>query len=161
MSHAAFACDAEDCLATFTRFDTYERHKNLHEDDGERFPCFYCRKHRGANGFKRKDHLMQHLRNYHNMEKGTSNVFGGRSCPYEGCPEYKSPSSFLSANSFRKVSDYTKHMKKVHDESEFSCAEPGCDRIGGKGYSRRRDLVKHQQKEHAKDAVSGSDDAEA
>ncbi|KAF2503001.1 hypothetical protein BU16DRAFT_26265 [Lophium mytilinum] len=160
-SHAAFSCDADDCLATFARFDIYERHKNLHEDNGSRFPCPHCRKHRGANGFKRKDHLTQHLRNYHNMEKKPSaSPWYGRSCPRKGCPDYRSPARWWDY-AFDKVSDFTKHMKRVHDESPFPCTEPSCDRVGGKGYFRRRDLVKHQQKEHAKNAIPEANEAGA
>lgn len=31
------------------------------------YPCQYCRHHRGDNGFRRRDHLAQHMRNYHQL----------------------------------------------------------------------------------------------
>jgi hypothetical protein len=46
------------------------------------------------------------------------------------------------------MSDYTTHLRKAHDESPFPCPEPGCPRKNGKGYFRKRDLIKHQKKEH-------------
>ena len=150
--HPAFICEQPDCGSAFSRYDTYERHLKIHEDDVKRYACPHCKKHRGVNGFKRKDHLTQHLRNYHHIgedEARTSYLFGGKSCPHKDCSEWRPKSLFVDNNAFRKVSEYTKHMKKVHDESPFPCPEPGCDRIGGKGYFRRRDLFRHRKKEHS------------
>lgn len=56
---------------------------------------------------------------------------------------------FPQANwAFQKVSDLTAHIKKVHSESPFPCQVWGCSRVGGKGYFRERDLIKHQKKDH-------------
>lgn len=153
--HAAFICEQPDCGSAFSRYDTYERHLKIHEDDVKRYACPHCKKHRGVNGFKRKDHLTQHLRNYHHIgedEARGNALFGGKSCPHKGCPEWRPESVYAELNAFQKVSEYTKHMKKVHDESPFPCPELGCDRIGGKGYFRRRDLFRHQKKEHSMNA---------
>ena len=152
--HAAFICEQPDCGSAFSRYDTYERHLKIHEDDVKRYACPHCKKHRGVNGFKRKDHLTQHLRNYHHIgeDEARSSPYGGKSCPHKDCSEWRPESIFVGRNAFQKVSEYTKHMKKVHDESPFPCPEPGCDRIGGKGYFRRRDLFRHQKKEHSMNA---------
>ncbi|KAF2185852.1 hypothetical protein K469DRAFT_664858 [Zopfia rhizophila CBS 207.26] len=152
--HTCFFCEHLGCEKTFSRLDSYQRHQKAHQDDVQRHPCKYCRKYRGANGFKRKDHLTQHLRNYHHIgEDEASTLWGRYSCPHGGCSEHRKPVGghiyvFNDEHPFRKLSDYTKHMKKVHDESQFPCPEFGCDRVGGKGYSRKRDLVKHQIKCH-------------
>jgi general transcription factor IIIA len=39
------------------------------------------------------------------------------------------------------------HLKKSHP-SEFQCSEPGCDRVGTKGWMRKRDMVKHMKNAH-------------
>ena len=151
--HAAIICEQPDCDSAFSRYDTYERHLKIHEDDVKRYACPHCRKHRGVNGFKRKDHLTQHLRNYHHIgeDEARRNPYGAKSCPHKDCSEWRPKSYLAEKNAFQKISEYTKHMKKVHDESPFPCPEPGCDRIGGKGYFRRRDLFRHQKKEHGMD----------
>jgi hypothetical protein len=51
-------------------------------------------------------------------------------------------------HAFKKASEWTKHMKEVHDESPFPCTVTGCNRVRGKGYFRERDLVKHVVKAH-------------
>jgi uncharacterized Zn-finger protein len=149
--HAAFICGQAGCGSAFSRYDTYEQHLKVHEDDVKRYACPHCKKHRGVNGFKRKDHLTQHLRNYHHIEedKARSNIFEEKSCPHKDCSEWRPESNFVKKDAFQTASEYAKHMRKVHDESPFPCPEPRCDRIGGKGYFRRRDLFRHQKKEHS------------
>ncbi|OCL11761.1 hypothetical protein AOQ84DRAFT_178324 [Glonium stellatum] len=144
--HAAFTCEKSDCDSVFSRFDTYERHLKIHDDNVKRHPCPHCKRHRGVNGFKRKDHLTQHLRNYHHIGEDAAKIpfFWRQPCMHRGCSSY--------GHHFPTISERTKHMKKVHDESPFPCLEPGCDRIGGKGYFRRRDLFAHQKKKHGMDA---------
>ncbi|KAF2093255.1 hypothetical protein NA57DRAFT_23935, partial [Rhizodiscina lignyota] len=124
-----------------------------------RHPCPHCKKYRGNNGFKRRDHLTQHLRNYHHIDvdereghvdswDGTRIVDTSR-CPLAGCPQYREQRlHWQDEPIFPKRRDYTEHMKKVHNESPFPCPEPGCDRIDGRGYFRKVDLIKHQKKEH-------------
>lgn len=96
---------------------------------------------------------MQHLRGYHNFDAGE--VSGkGKSCPYPDCEAYRAPdgiTGFIVDHAFKKQSDYTSHMKKVHDESPFPCDAPGCSRVGGKGFSRQKDLLKHVAKMHKVD----------
>lgn len=145
--HASFFCLEDDCGKTFSRFDVFQRHLDTHRSNVRRFPCQHCRRHRGANGFKRKDHLTQHLRNYHHI--GVDDVSGNsRSCPHGDCPEWKPAGTRGDQHAFQKGSDYIAHMRKVHKESEFPCTEPGCDRTGPKGYFRMRDFQKHKLKAH-------------
>jgi hypothetical protein len=148
--HASFNCDYQDCDKKFSRIDTYQRHQKVHQENAERFPCKYCKKYRGKNGFKRKDHLNQHVRGYHHI--GEDEAFKsstGFSCTEKDCSEYRELDHKYSADhAFAKRPDYVKHMKTVHDTSEYPCPEPGCERVGGKGYFRRADIRSHLKKVH-------------
>ncbi|KAK0653490.1 Zinc finger protein 76 [Lasiodiplodia hormozganensis] len=148
--HASFFCPDEGCGKTFSRFDVFQRHQDTHRLDVPRHPCQYCRKYRGANGFKRKDHLTQHVRNYHHIgvDEFRRDNTRQRSCPREDCSEWRPKGTWGDRHAFQKSSDYIAHMRKVHKESEFPCTEPGCERNGPKGYFRMRDLQKHKFKEH-------------
>lgn len=142
--HAAYACEEVGCEATCSRYDVYVRHKALHREDVPRFPCPHYKRHRGRDGFKRKDHLTQHLRNYHHI--GEEDVVGdSKSCYHEDCSAYREQPRY-EGHAFKKSSDYTAHVRKAHDESPYPCTKPGCNRVGGKGYFRERDLMKHQKK---------------
>jgi uncharacterized Zn-finger protein len=148
--HASFLCDHQDCGKTFLRLDTYQRHWKVHQDDIKRFPCKYCKKYRGTNGFKRKDHLTQHLRGYHHIgEAEASKSSMGYSCTEQDCFEYRELyGPWQTGHAFTKRPDYVQHMKDVHDTSEFPCPEPGCERVGAKGYFRRADIRAHLKKVH-------------
>jgi hypothetical protein len=172
--HKAFVCNHPECESTFTRYPDLQRHSDLHATDATRHPCTLCKRHRGATAFKRKDHLTQHLRNYHLVEPEEENR-AGLACPKEGCPEHRDSSFFKSGHTtgykfalkwnfdngeppFRTQSALTKHLKKEHDESPFPCDVPLCDRVGGKGFTRKRDLFKHRQMKHPEyreDSTSG------
>ena len=39
-------------------------------------------------------------------------------------------------------------MRQEHDETPFPCTETGCKRVNGKGFFRKRDLMKNMKKEH-------------
>ncbi|KAF2147512.1 uncharacterized protein K452DRAFT_262052 [Aplosporella prunicola CBS 121167] len=149
--HAAFVCSENGCELSFSRFDVLRRHQKSHLSGTARFPCKYCKKHRGADSFKREEHLMQHLRNYHHTGMDESSGIR-RSCPHKDCSESRPniPDNDTSDNkhAFQKFSDYISHMRKVHNESDFPCTEHGCDHVGPKGYFRKRDLLKHKAKEH-------------
>lgn len=155
MSHAAFLCPENGCNSTFNRTNVLRRHYLNHVADAQRYPCPHCKKYRGKNGFKRKDHLTQHLRGYHHIGEGeNTRPADGRSCPHEDCFAYrgmvrKDGTGFFTRNhAFQKQSEWTAHMKGVHNESRFPCTIPGCDRTGGKGYFGRCDLRKHISKMH-------------
>jgi hypothetical protein len=76
-------------------------------------------------------------------------------CPHVECEHhryYKGLFNGYQSDSkdapFQKQSDVTKHLKEVHNESPFPCDIPGCDRTGGKGYARQKDLKNHRAKQH-------------
>lgn len=146
--HAALICNQPDCGRAFSRLDIYKRHQLSHDEDAKRYPCKYCKKYRGNKGFKRKDHLTQHLRGYHHIgEDDVKSEFSKKFCTVQDCPDTRGDRKRDEAP-FKKTSDYTKHMKSVHNQSKFPCPETGCDRVGAKGYSRKTDLWKHLKKVH-------------
>ncbi|KAM0815464.1 hypothetical protein AB5N19_01258 [Seiridium cardinale] len=130
-----------------------------------KFPCTFCKSHRGNLGFRRRDHLVQHLRGYHKFDLEEINQISpplrdirlrnSPVCAHVEC-EYHRDSSFrdlpleqqLEDRPFTKQSDLSKHLKEVHDETPFPCNFPGCDKVGGKGYIRQKDLMKHQTAKH-------------
>jgi general transcription factor IIIA len=101
-------------------------------------------RYRGTNGFKRKDHLHQHIRNYHHIDTNAQDpnisYSAGHSCPFEDCDK-------TGANAFETEKLMKVHLKKEHP-SPFQCSYPGCDRVGTKGWMRERDMVKHMKKVH-------------
>lgn len=157
----------EECDSTFTRLDVMNRHYLIHAADTKRYPCPHCKKYKGKYGFKRKDHLTQHLRGYHHI--GVDDVKSeGRSCPRRDCPEYRGDvrtdgsrkyvwdlsasrivlSVLPDDHAFAKSSEWAKHMRTVHNETLFPCPVSGCNRVGAKGWFRGRDMVKHIEKTH-------------
>ena len=64
-SHKPFGCG---CGCQFTRSDALTRHLNTYSNGAPKYPCNYCKHHRGPNGFRRRDHLLQHLRGYHKLD---------------------------------------------------------------------------------------------
>ena len=152
--HGGYACG---CGGTFTRLDSLDRHIQTSESKTF-YPCNYCSK-----VFTRPDHLTQHLRGYHKMENLTKephSLLGpkgnarssGFSCPHENCSHHQvvvdSSTPFLNPPNadinFRTQRDLTKHLREAHDESLYPCPVSGCDRIRGRGFCRKRDLLKHQ-----------------
>lgn len=110
---------------------------------------------------------MQHIRNYHHHEIDTdtdANAAPGSGsrlkysfpvCSHEGCPYYRTdafkklPRSAKEKDKpFASQAAYTKHMREEHNESAFACDMPGCSRIGRRGYSREKDLIKHRKEQH-------------
>jgi len=152
--HASFICKHDGCEKKFARLDTYQRHQRTHREDAKRFPCKYCRKYRGKNGFKRKDHLTQHVRIYHHIGEGEQigHKFDRKWCPKEECSQSKPAfMSFRDQGAFTSSDGWIKHMRTVHDESEWSCPQHGCDRVNGNGYFRPADLRTHLRKVHNTD----------
>jgi predicted small metal-binding protein len=49
---------------------------------------------------------------------------------------------------FKSRAEYTKHMRETHDESPYPCTKASCKRVNGKGFFRKRDMLKHMKKEH-------------
>lgn len=166
--HSAYKCPFPECDATFTRQDAMFRHQLIHEqEDNVKYPCTHRRKWSAPNGFLRKDHLKQHLKNYHHIECsedrsrwqstydiGPTSAAFFLYCPHQDCSLFRAPKDNNERNVIRREhlfksrSDYTTHLRKEHDDSSFPCNIRGCKRIGGKVYFRKRDLLKHLAKEH-------------
>jgi len=51
--------------AFFSELDVSSRRLKAVNTDKRRYLCRYCRRHCGSYGFKRRDHLIQHVQNYH------------------------------------------------------------------------------------------------
>ena len=151
--HASFICNYDGCEKKFSRLDTYQRHQRTHRHDAKRFPCKYCKTYRGKSAFKRKDHLTQHVRNYHHIGEGDHVAKWNRKwCQKKECTESRpDPMSLPGPGVFTSSKEWVKHMRTVHDESIFSCPQHGCDRINGNGYFRPADLRTHLRKVHGTD----------
>lgn len=159
--HSPFRCA---CGITFARVDVLHRHIKSYSKEMPEFPCTFCKFHRGRRGFRRRDHLVQHLEGYHKFDSNETNrvspvrreASGGMLiCSHAGCEYHREKTYFsfglgkiLGDSPFSKQSELTKHLKKVHDESLFPCNVYGCDKVGGKGYTRQKDLMKHQASKH-------------
>ncbi|KAI1152973.1 hypothetical protein F4825DRAFT_416896 [Nemania diffusa] len=162
--HSPYVCS---CGVNFARNDVLRRHIASYLKENAKYPCTFCRRHRGKQAFRRKDHLVQHLQGYHKMDPEEitdalppSNRAKGKSfyiptCPHVGCEAYRDfafnflPSfEQLDQRPFGKQSDYYKHMRDVHKESTFPCRVAHCDRVGAKGYMREKDLMKHITAKH-------------
>lgn len=161
--HAPYICM---CTKTFSRLDVLNRHTQIFNPEVS-FPCPYCQKYRGPRSFSRRDHLAQHLRGFHNIEslidpEQTSmslpvpRLKKNLTCPHEDCLYHEGSGFEISMSgprvqrpSFQSQSEYTSYLREVHDESLFSCMALGCARKGGKGFFRKRDLLKHMQDHHS------------
>ncbi|PMD27996.1 hypothetical protein NA56DRAFT_153501 [Hyaloscypha hepaticicola] len=135
--HAAYRCLYPECGSECTRIADLKRHQLTHRSILQRHACPHCRKYRGDNGFKRMDHLRQHIRNYHHIDVDAQDVNAdgstGHSCPFEGCNK-------TGSNAFQTEKLLKVHLKKEHP-SPFQCSYPGCDRVGTKGWFRERDMT--------------------
>jgi hypothetical protein len=160
--HQPYACV---CGTNFLRLDVLNRHLKSFASGMPEFPCTYCRRHQGENGFRRADHLKQHIREYHHHDVedgGSSESSEARLkylfpiCSHLDCPQYRAPefqqlprSVKEATKPFAKQSDYTRHMRDEHNECSFPCDVQGCARVGRKGYFREKDLLKHRKEQHS------------
>ncbi|KUJ11374.1 uncharacterized protein LY89DRAFT_243355 [Mollisia scopiformis] len=159
--HLPYACR---CGKIFSRFDVLGRHIDRF-CPRELYPCPYCSKHSGFQAFHRPDHLTQHLQNDHNINwyvsessedpqecQISSNSTMTLACSYEGCEyHFEHPARRV----FHARKDFTKHLRKEHDDSLFPCSATGCPKVRGNGYFRERDLIQHRRKEHGGPSQSG------
>ncbi|KAI9643000.1 hypothetical protein NHQ30_008734 [Ciborinia camelliae] len=163
--HKPYGCS---CGTLFSRIDVLNRHLKSFDTGIPQYPCTFCKRHRGADGFRRKDHLSQHLKQYHHHEidtpTGTKNgaltsasrlkiIFPV--CTHLDCQQYRGPEfqqlprlTKEAQKPFRSQSEFTKHMREEHNECIFPCDILGCSRVGRRGYFREKDLIKHRQQEH-------------
>ncbi|EEY16954.1 conserved hypothetical protein [Verticillium alfalfae VaMs.102] len=121
-------------------------------------------RHADGNGFKRKDHLRQHLRAFHKfnaeelseLRRSRRGIYDApKTCPHSGCFGYRDEhfhaleaAEQYKDRPFDGQKDFNEHMKKIHDETPFPCSISGCDRVGAKGYLRQKALVDHHKKKH-------------
>ncbi|KAI0900294.1 hypothetical protein F4806DRAFT_491181 [Annulohypoxylon nitens] len=158
--HKAFACS---CGRSFTRSDALDRHLRSNLKDERPFPCTFRKCPRSKRGFSRRDHLAQHLQNYHKLnQKQFNEVFPAERHPYDryhcifpmcelnGGEESKHLDWIEQRNQapFKKRSDYMKHLKEIHNATPFPCPVTECKRIGPKGYTSFDGLKKHLDREH-------------
>lgn len=133
--HNAFKCK---CGKTYARLDILKRHCN----QTPKFPCPHCSRYTGASAFAREDHLTQHLRTYHRINNlGDNNGATQFYCTWPNCTQQQ--------RSFGIKSQYTTHIRRIHNYSPFPCLVQGCLKNAGKGYFREKDLLKHSQEVHS------------
>lgn len=154
--HSPYACK---CNQKFSRLDVLNRHLSKYQPGQPTYPCSHCKRHTGDQGFKRKEHLTQHLQSYHHIgleEPSTLHFYREFPiCSHLDCPQYRTPefrkiywTQRIETRPFKSQAQYTKHLREKHDESTFPCDVPHCDRVGGKGYFREKDLMKHRKALH-------------
>ncbi|KAI1313206.1 hypothetical protein F5Y03DRAFT_338402 [Xylaria venustula] len=163
ISKSPFRCQ---CGKEFTRLYTLERHigdskKHL----VPKYPCPHeCTAYHGKNGFRRKDHLVQHLRFFHKYKDGElatisrprqTQMLNVSVCPFQSCEYYRDTefkdwgiSRQEKNRPFDKQSDYTRHMKQEHDWSPYPCKVLGCSKTDGKGFFSFTAFEKHYKEKH-------------
>lgn len=135
LHHNAFKCK---CDKTYACLDILKRHC----DQTPKFPCPHCNRYTGANAFAREDDLTQHLRTYHRINNsGDDNGPTQFYCTWPNCTQQQ--------RSFGIKSQYTTHMRRIHNYSPFPYLVEGCVKNAGKGYFREKDLLKHSQEVHS------------
>ncbi len=162
ISKSPFKCH---CGKEFARLYTLERHiQSARKHVVPEHPCHECTAYQGKNGFRRKDHLVQHLRVFHKYDHDQlAALFRPRRtrmlhipvCHFESCEYYRGP-EFKDLDigqqeknrPFDKQSDYTAHMKEEHDWSPYPCKVPGCTKLDGKGFFSTTALEKHCNEKH-------------
>ena len=127
----------------FTRkADVARHHKSTHDKQYLDCPKRNCSR-KGANGFTRQDHLVEHLRGYH------------LDCSYQTDvpPLYCMHTDCLDLNGrpirrFTRKADVARHHKSVHDKQYFDCPKRNCSRKGINGFMRQDHLVEHLRGYH-------------
>ena len=149
----SFICTADKCEKKFSRIHPFQRHLRAQSKDNKRHACKYCKKYRGANGFKRKYHLTQHIRNYHHIadhEDAIGPLIDRAFCPRESCASSRFGRNFWGPERvFEKSAEWIKHMRTIHQECGFPYPKAGCDRVNGKGYLGQADPRAHLRKVHS------------
>jgi len=165
-NHVAYKCQYPECGSTASGIGELRRHQLIHKKKAPRHPCPHCRTYRGNDGFKRKDHLNQHIegyhkinviKNYHCSQGRCWNTHKGLDAFVQHCLDVHHSLPFVckvagcdrvGMNGFDDDKRFKLHQKNDHP-SPFQCAHPGCDRIGSNGWLRKRDMIKHVQRLHA------------
>ncbi|KAI1412375.1 hypothetical protein F5Y13DRAFT_190371 [Hypoxylon sp. FL1857] len=158
--HSAYVCS---CDTGFTRLDALRRHVKSFDRRLPQFPCTFCKGHRGKHGFRRRDHLVQHLSGYHKFDtEEIRKVFPRNAtdydcfvCPLPGCEFHRGQEFFRLGWSeqraqapFRRRSNFNKHLKDAHKATPYPCPVAGCDRVEANGYMTGKGLTEHLAREH-------------
>ncbi|KAF2097871.1 hypothetical protein NA57DRAFT_57049 [Rhizodiscina lignyota] len=149
-SHKPFACNEPGCSAQYTRPDALTRHRGVHSSTNS-YPCVECHRYRGRGAFKRRDHLLQHLKKVHGLSADAvkPKFCSHKSCIYSGA---EGPDGRFWG--FKSRIEHARHMREAHGEGTNDCDVSGCDRRGKKGFARKRDLEIHREKVHMKSEQS-------
>ncbi|KAI1421895.1 hypothetical protein F5Y12DRAFT_717890 [Xylaria sp. FL1777] len=175
ISQSPFKCH---CGKEFTRLSSLQRHiRGAQKHLIPEYPCHECTTYQGKNGFKRKDHLVQHLSHSHNYDDNQLGELFPTSetrmhtipvCHFEDCEYYRSPEfkklgiKYQQDNRpFGKQSDYTTHMKHEHDWSPYPCKVPGCSKLDGNGFFNTIAFQKHYKEKHPQSTIPISQDGVA
>lgn len=128
--HVAFKCK---CEATFGRYAELVRHLAPYRSTNPAFPCNLCIRHRGKDGFWRKDHLTQHIRNCHRVTSENTSVEDRQqrknATPVRAPP--RSGRSNMAASEGRLP------------DSAFECTEENCDMVEASGSMSKSDSANH------------------
>ncbi|CAJ2507118.1 Uu.00g083040.m01.CDS01 [Anthostomella pinea] len=98
VSKDPFTCK---CSQEFVKLYSLERHIRDFQDSVPAFSCNECNLHKGNDGFKRKDHLVQHLRVFHKygpealavqFPPRKARLYSIAVCHVKGCQHYREPS---------------------------------------------------------------------
>jgi hypothetical protein len=157
--HRPYACE---CGGQYSRLDVPNRHLNTFAIYEPKFPCTFCRLHRGPDGFRRADHLAQHLTNYHNHEserKVRSSWYNFPVCPHPNCPQHRDESFtklLLRMQQGRNPFPFNLRLPSICGMSttnpNFLVMYLDVSVLGEKGYSRQKDLKKHREDTHPNSA---------
>ncbi|KAI0553856.1 hypothetical protein F4679DRAFT_580026 [Xylaria curta] len=168
VSKSPFVCN---CGRNFTRLSSLERHvqNNTKQLNPVLHPCAECTTYQGKNGFKRRDHLIQHLRVLHkwNDDQLATLSSTGQNyrlkisvCHFPECDYYRAPGfkdmgirEQAKNRPFDKQSHYTDHMKREHDWSPYPCKVSGCSKVNGSGFFSTTTLERHYKEKHPGSAI--------
>ncbi|KAI0853788.1 hypothetical protein F5Y00DRAFT_257088 [Daldinia vernicosa] len=123
------------------RLDALTRHVNTRSNNVPQYPCSYCKHHQGANGFRRLDHLVQHLKGFHKIDtedKLPKQRTGG---PRAAVASVAGRATVANEDNTGVVS--------LPQIPPFPCTVIGCIKGGANGYLREMDLLEHQNMMHA------------
>ncbi|KAI1272991.1 hypothetical protein F5Y07DRAFT_276953 [Xylaria sp. FL0933] len=153
------------CGQEYTKLSSLERHvRGSDKSLVAKHSCHECTAYQGKDGFRRKDHLVQHLRVFHKYDNDQlATLFRPRQgrmynipvCHFESCEYYRGPEfkgmgigRQMNNRPFHRQSDYTMHMKREHDWSPYPCKVAGCNKLDGKGFFNITALEKHCKEKH-------------
>ncbi|KAF8864011.1 hypothetical protein BDZ45DRAFT_582914, partial [Acephala macrosclerotiorum] len=120
------------CPASYKRRYELYRHRLVHT--GVRnHACHFMGCNKAApNGFARKDHLRQHLKQVH----GGQHTRPHR-CTYRGC-----------TRSYARKFELYRHQRRHTGIKPHHCQVPGCDRGPQNGFYRKDHLRQHMKQVH-------------